>query len=118
MESSKYRFCAWKWCGPRYMPSDQTTLESSLIGVGIQCITFSDRRTRRISGCVPVAARKHEKIVLDRRPGPSAGRGPQRTSTTCPQVRRLYVAIGRPVRMASEGRGGRGYEFLSEVRIN
>src|SRR3954449_8703403 len=30
-ESSKYRFCAWKCCGARYIPSLQTTLESSLI---------------------------------------------------------------------------------------
>src|SRR2546430_15407446 len=100
MESSKYRFCAWKWCGPRYMPSDQTTLESSLIGVGIQCITFSDRRTRRISGCVPVAARKHEKIVLDRRPGPSAGGGAQQTSPTPPPGGGIYRGHRRPAKKA------------------
>jgi hypothetical protein len=31
MEFSKYLFCAWKWCGARYIPSDQIILESSFI---------------------------------------------------------------------------------------
>src|SRR4030095_7293175 len=34
VESSKYRDWAWKWCGPKYMPSDQTTLESERIRSG------------------------------------------------------------------------------------
>jgi hypothetical protein len=31
MESSKYLLCTWKWWGPRYIPSDQTTLERYFI---------------------------------------------------------------------------------------
>src|ERR1035441_703993 len=29
--SSKYRLCVWKWCGPRCIPSDQTTRDRNFI---------------------------------------------------------------------------------------
>jgi len=47
------------------MPSDQTTLDSSLIGVGIQSITFSDWWMTENTGYVPVSFVTNEKMVLD-----------------------------------------------------
>src|SRR5581483_274968 len=38
--SSKYRLCAWKWCGPRYMPSAHTILERCLTEEGLFPILY------------------------------------------------------------------------------
>jgi hypothetical protein len=74
MESSKYRFCAWKWCGARYIPSDQIILESSFIDGKPSNLRYS-LLNRINSEAESLARQLFQGVVLAKRAYPARPRG-------------------------------------------
>ncbi len=52
-ESSKYRLCVWKWCGPRCIPSDQTTRDRNFIGRNLSDANLSEAHGLPLRGLNP-----------------------------------------------------------------